>query len=85
MRVIRKKRILFYKDGPACTAGVVEEDQVPAFDRKSLSIIVNGKSDSSTIGDAYTLKLLAHLPALLAEKRNSVMIIGLGTDGVQGA
>jgi spermidine synthase len=41
--------------------------------------MVNGKSDSSTSADVYTLKLLSHLPALLSGSRKQAMVIGLGT------
>lgn len=34
--------------------------------------------------DIYTLKLLAHLPAILASQRRNVMVIGLGTGVTAG-
>ena len=74
-----KLELKFYEDDPTGTVAVVESAKYPAFDAKPLAIVINGKSDSSTIGDIYTLKLLAHLPALLAEIRKNVLIIGLGT------
>jgi spermidine synthase len=43
------------------------------------SILINGKPDSSTFYDRETLRLAAHLPALLAERRTRVLVIGLGT------
>jgi spermidine synthase len=43
------------------------------------SILINGKPDSSTFYDRETLRLAAHLPALLAERRARVLVIGLGT------
>ncbi|QTA92402.1 fused MFS/spermidine synthase [Desulfonema magnum] len=81
-----KRDLKFYKDGPMATVAVTEHPYPPGSPtaQKSLSIVVNGKSDSSTIGDAYLLKLLAHLPALLAEKRENTMVVGLGT-GVTAA
>lgn len=48
------------------------------------AIIVNGKSDSHTLRDRQTLKLSAHIPALWAERRAKVMIIGLGTGVTAG-
>ncbi len=71
--------VKFYKDGPVSTVGVVEFPGKTPGEKKTLAIMVNGKADSSTAGDIFTLKLLAHLPALLAEKRKDVMVIGLGT------
>jgi spermidine synthase len=49
-----------------------------------LAIMVNGKSDSSTARDRQTLKLSAHIPALWAENRSKVMVIGLGTGVTAG-
>jgi predicted membrane-bound spermidine synthase len=79
------KDILFYKDGPSATVAVTRDHEpTPAFGRRSLTLMINGKSDSSTLGDAYTLRLLAHIPALLAERRQRVMVIGLGTGVTAG-
>jgi len=82
----RHRDLKFYKDGPAATVAVTEHPYPPGSPRaeKSLSIIVNGKSDSSTIGDSYLLRLLTHIPALLSEKRENVMVIGLGTGVTAG-
>jgi spermidine synthase len=52
--------------------------------RRPRSIMVNGKADSSTHYDLETLKLSAHLPALLAERRARVMVVGLGTGVTAG-
>lgn len=49
-----------------------------------LAIMVNGKSDSNTTRDRQTLKLSAHIPALWAEQRSKVMVIGLGTGVTAG-
>jgi spermidine synthase len=46
--------------------------------------MVNGKSDSSTWFDRHTLKLLAHLPGTLIDRRERVMIVGLGTGVTAG-
>ncbi len=75
----------YYNDGPTATVAVTQDThKFPLFDKKSMALFVNGKSDSSTIGDIYTLKLLAHIPALLAEKRSNVMVVGLGTGVTTG-
>ena len=77
--------IKYYNDGPMATVAVTQDKKkFPLFDKKSMALLVNGKSDSSTIGDIYTIKLLAHLPALLADKRNNVMVVGLGTGVTAG-
>jgi len=75
----------YYNDGPTATVAVTQDKhKFPLFDQKSMALFINGKSDSSTIGDVYTVKLLAHIPALLAEKRSSVMVVGLGTGVTAG-
>ncbi|MEJ2658746.1 MAG: hypothetical protein P8012_16420, partial [Desulfobacterales bacterium] len=72
--------VKYYNDGPTATVAVTQDrKKFPLFDKKSMALFINGKSDSSTIGDIYTLELLAHIPALLAEKRNNIMVVGLGT------
>jgi len=73
------RELQFYKDGPTATVAVIEFPKIPSFDQKSMSIVVNGKSDSNTVGDIYVLKLLAHIPTLLAKTRKNIMVIGLGT------
>lgn len=80
----KHNELKFYQDGPTATVGVIETPLTPFFNRKPMSIIVNGKSDSSTLSDIYTLRLLAHIPALLAENRKDVMIVGVGTGVTAG-
>lgn len=75
----------YYNDGPTATVAVTQDTHTfPLFDKKSMALFINGKSDSSTIGDIYTLKLLAHIPALLADRRTNVMVVGLGTGVTAG-
>ena len=80
----KKKDLKFYKDGPGATVAVIEYPDHPLFIEKPRSITVNGKSDSSTIADIYTLKLSAHIPCLLSEKMKNIMVIGLGTGVTAG-
>ncbi|MBD3305197.1 hypothetical protein GF339_02480 [candidate division KSB3 bacterium] len=78
------RTVRFYRDGPTCTTVVLETPKRRSFEQQPLAIIINGKSDSNTIGDIYTLKLSAHLPALLAESRQHILVIGLGTGVTAG-
>ncbi|MGD9158805.1 MAG: hypothetical protein PVG39_10395, partial [Desulfobacteraceae bacterium] len=80
----RQKKLKFYKDDPGATVAVMEYPDHPLFTEKPRSIMVNGKSDSSTIADIYTLKLSAHIPCLLSEKMKDIMVIGLGTGVTAG-
>lgn len=76
--------ILFRKDGPLVSVAVVEFPEHDWFPVRPRSILVNGKSDSSTVGDMYTIKLAAHLPALLARERREALVVGLGTGVTAG-
>lgn len=64
-----------YKDDPNTTVGVL------GYLERSLSIMINGKSDGNTGGsDRVTVKLLAHLPSLLQTSTSDrVAVIGFGT------
>lgn len=75
---------LFHEDGPEASAAVLRTPKLPWSPEAPMAIMVNGKSDSSTVADMATLRLLAHLPALLAPHRTSALVIGLGT-GVTSA
>lgn len=73
-------KVKYYNDGPSATVAVTESrKKYPPDNQKALSIIINGKSDSNTITDIDTIRLLAHIPALLARQRKKVMVIGIGT------
>jgi spermidine synthase len=79
--------VRFYKDGSSASVAVVEHGQEPSVQsnrQKGLSIYINGKSDSSTFTDISTLKLSAHLSAILASQRRNAMVIGLGTGVTAG-
>jgi predicted membrane-bound spermidine synthase len=71
--------ILFYDDDPTSTVNVVEAPPRPGEDRLNRSIVVNGKSDGSLIGDYPTMALSALLPALLAERPERAFVVGWGT------
>lgn len=72
-------KLKYYNDGPTTTVAVLEKKGKNDSNDDALSIIVNGKSDSSTSVDASTIKLLAHLPALFSRQLNQALVIGLGT------
>jgi len=75
---------IFHEDGPEASAAVLRTPKLPWSPEAPMAIMVNGKSDSSTVSDMATLRLLAHLPALLAPQRTNALVIGLGT-GVTSA
>lgn len=85
MDMLKNRVLEFYKDGSTASVAVMGYPELTQFKgRKPVSIIINGKSDSSTVDDIYTLKLSAHIPALLASQRRNVMVIGLGTGVTAG-
>lgn len=73
-------RIAFYEEGPTATVAVFEWAS-PAV----TTLVVNGKTDASTGDDMGTQLSLGHLPMLLAENRERVLVIGLGSGITAGA
>lgn len=81
----QNKELLFYRDGVSNTVAVTKQDDDSRNNLQSRSIIVNGKSDSSTRWDIHTLKLLAHMPAIFCgHVPKKAMVIGLGTGVTAG-
>ncbi len=74
-RHLERQKILKQTDGPSLSLTVTESKFNPA----SRAVWVNGKCDSDTVEDIYTLRLSAHIPALLARNRKSAAVVGLGT------
>ncbi len=72
--------ILYAEEG--LTASVFVADQ-PAYDNRYLS--VNGKIEASTRADLETQLMCAHLPLLLHENPDDVMVIGLASGITVGA
>jgi predicted membrane-bound spermidine synthase len=72
-------KLVFHDDDPTSTVTVLEPDQ-SKDSRPNRSIIVNGKSDGSLIGDYTTMGLLGLVPALLSERApERCFVIGWGT------
>lgn len=73
----KDKSKIYLEDGPNVSVWV---HKMPVGDLKAHSLIVNGKSDSSTLYDYPTISLLALYPYLIApwEKMNAALV-GLGT------
>jgi len=62
----------FYKDGQFATVSVKE------FAGK-MSLAIDGKVDGSTGADMLTQELVGHVPLLLHERPDNVLVVGLGT------
>lgn len=69
---------------PAVAAELLADGAITAPLSAPRSIVVNGKSDSSTFYDRETLRLSAHLPALFGVQPRRAFVLGLGT-GVTAA
>jgi spermidine synthase len=71
--VLKQRKIRFYREGSLASVAVTEKAGVR-------SLVVNGKTDASEWpGDMDTQRLLAHLPLLLADRQESVLVVGLGS------
>ena len=74
----RNRRLLYSEEGMTATVTVVESGG-------ELYLKVNGKTDASSRGDLRSQSLLAHLPLLLHEDPQQVLLIGLGSGITLGA
>jgi len=74
----RNRRLLYTEEGMTATVTVVESGG-------ELYLKVNGKTDASSRGDLRSQSLLAHLPLLLHENPDEVLLIGLGSGITLGA
>jgi spermidine synthase len=72
-----------YRDGPDATIGISRSLKEEKED--SRTVYVNGKSDGNTKGDAFTMNMTGHLPALLSRKLEDVFVVGVGTGITLGA
>lgn len=79
--LVGRNEWLFYDDDPVSSVAVVLNTWPGG---SSHSIVVNGKSDGNTRGDRYTMRLLALIPALFAERPGSAFVIGWGTGMTAG-
>jgi spermidine synthase len=72
-QILENKTILFYDEGPGATVSVERAtDGV-------LSLRIDGKTDASNAEDMITQELISHLPLLLHDHPDSILIIGLGS------
>lgn len=70
----------YYREGSVCTVSVLEDED------GTLSLRVNAKRDASSSGlDRLTQAMSAHLPLLLADRVDNVLVVGLGCGASAGA
>lgn len=72
------QEILFFKEGAVANVAVVRQFN-------GLSLMINGKSDASTMEDMPSQLLCAHLPALLHANPRRALVIGFGSGVTAGA
>lgn len=77
-----QKTDLYYKEGATATVGVVH---AAAGGVEQNVLLINGKSDASSVGDLPTQILLAQLPMLLHTKADTALIIGYGSGVTAGS
>jgi spermidine synthase len=70
---------LYFKEGLHAVVTVQKNSE------GNLALQINGKTDASARGDAATQLMLGHLPLLLHQKAEDVLVIGLGSGMTLGA
>ena len=73
------RQTLYFKEGLYAFVAVQQTSE------GNLSLQINGKTDASARGDAATQLMLGHLPLLLHQKAENVLVIGLGSGMTLGA
>jgi spermidine synthase len=72
--------ILYHRDGAGSTVTVKQ-----STNDGGIFLKVNGKADASTTTDMVTQLLLGHVPAMLHDKPEDALVIGLGSGATCGA
>lgn len=75
---VSQAELLFYREGLGGTVAVKRHHE-------SVSLTLNANLEGSNAGDMYTQLMSGHLPSLLAPRRDSVLVIGMGTAVTLGA
>lgn len=70
--ILDTKTLLFYDEGPGALVSVERAQNV-------ISLRIDGKTDASNAEDMITQELISHLPLLLHDDPDSILIIGLGS------
>ncbi|MDJ0802552.1 MAG: fused MFS/spermidine synthase [Desulfobacterales bacterium] len=73
------RQTLYFKEGLHAVVAVQKTSE------GNLSLQINGKTDASARGDAETQLMLGHLPLLLHQQADDVLVIGLGSGLTLGA
>jgi hypothetical protein len=74
--------LLFYKDSADATVSV---EKTVTNNHQQVALRINGKSDASSLGDAATQMLLAHLPMTVRPDATNAFVLGFGSGITAGA
>lgn len=81
---IESRQQVFYREDFGTTVAVLRnksgEGQV-----EQLSLVVDGKTDASSVGDLATQSLLAHVPMFIRPQAKDVFVVGLGSGVTVGS
>jgi len=80
-KIFKGREILFYKDGTSGNVSVIRT--LDTLRQKIL--LINGKSDASSVGDMPTQLLLGHIPMILHKNPKNIFVIGLGSGSTVNA
>ncbi|MFI5253448.1 MAG: fused MFS/spermidine synthase [Bacteroidota bacterium] len=70
------RNILYYKEGINANVAVVESRLDTVLQK---SLLINGKTDASTVGDLSTQVLLGQIPFMVLPDSGDALVIGLGS------
>ena len=78
LKDVRQRRMKWYDEGPAATVSIERNQGVVAMR-------IDGKIDASSGSDMITQELIAHLPLLIHEDPDTVLVVGLGSGVTLGS
>lgn len=82
-RLLPQFRLHYYREGPTATVTVTERPSLE--DHRHLALAIDGKVDASTAGDMPTQVLSGHVPLLIHQRPDRVLVIGLASGVTVGA
>lgn len=79
-KTVKANKVLFYKEGASATVGVYEHPLGP-----QLVLLINGRTDASSLNDLPTQVLLGQVPMMLHPQPDTVLVIGFGSGVTVGS
>lgn len=82
-KMVGRYRLLFYEEGAQATVSVVER---PSFGvQPHMTLAIDGKVDASTGADIATQVLSGHLPLMVSEHADTILVIGYASGMTVGS